>query len=93
MTYRPVIVDTSDIELPPEMESLVEEIAENTHDCWATQRISEGWIYGEKRDDDKKEHPDLVPYGDLTEGEKAYDRTTSIETIKLIMKLGYKISR
>ena len=51
----------------------------------------EGWTYGEERDDAKKHHPCLVPYEDLTETEKEYDRNTSQETLKLIMKLGFKI--
>ena len=38
-----------------------------------------------------KTHPCLVPYEELPECEKEYDRNTSIETLKLIMKLGFKI--
>ena len=43
------------------------------------------------RDDAHKLHPCLVPYDDLPENEKAYDRNTAMETLKLIMKLGFKI--
>ena len=32
-----------------------------------------------------------MPYEELPEEEKAYDRNTSIGTLKLIMKLGFKI--
>ena len=35
----------------------------------------------------------LVPYDELPESEKEYDRNTAIETLKLIIKLGYKITR
>ena len=89
--YRPTPVDTSDIELPEELLKLTERIAENVHDVWAVGRISEGWTYGEQKDPSKKTTPLLVPYGDLPDGEKDYDRNTALETLKLIVKLGYII--
>ena len=46
-----------------------------------------------KRDDVLKQHPCLVPYEELPEEEKVYDRNSSVETLKLIMKLGFKISK
>ena len=39
------------------------------------------------RSDDLKTHPCLVPYEELPEEEKEYDRKTSIGTLKLIIKL------
>jgi ryanodine receptor 2 len=72
---------------------LLERLAENTHDVWAAQRIKEGWEYGPMRDDANKKHPCLVPYADLPESEKEYDRKTSAETIKAVMALGYVISK
>ncbi len=89
--YDPRPVDTSDVILPEELLALTERIAENVHDVWAVGRIAEGWTYGEKKDAKNKVTPDLVPYSDLPENEKAYDRNTAIETLKLIVKLGYKI--
>ena len=89
--YNPNPVDTSAIELPAELVSLTERIAENVHDVWADGRIKSGWKYGPVRDDSKKEHPCLVPYADLTEDEKSYDRNTAVETIKLVLALGYRI--
>ena len=85
-------VDTSDIILPEEMIELTEKIAKNTHDVWAIGRIKEGWKYGEVRDDAKKNTPCMVEYDELPESEKEYDRNTSLETIKLILKLGYTIT-
>ena len=55
--------------------------------------MKDGWTYGKERNDVNKKHPCLVPYDELSEEEKEYDRSTSIETIKLILKLGFKISR
>ncbi|MBQ2324775.1 MAG: Ryanodine receptor Ryr [Clostridia bacterium] len=91
--YTPKPIDTSKISLPEELLQLTEEIAENVHDNWSIGRISEGWTYGEQRDDVKKTHPCLVPYSDLSDSEKSYDRTTALETLKLIVALGYKIEK
>lgn len=89
--YKPKPVDTSNIVLPKELVLLTERIAENVHDVWAQGRIKEGWSYGEKRDDAKKQTPCLVPYAELPEEEKEYDRNTAMETVKLILSLGYEI--
>ena len=90
--YIPQPIDTSDVKLPEELEPLVEQMSKNVHEVWAETRIKQGWKYGEQRNDELKIHPCLVPYEDLPEEEKAYDRNTSIETLKLIMKLGFKIT-
>lgn len=92
-TYVPQPVDTSDIQLPQELNELVEKMAENVHEVWAQSRISQGWTYGAERSDALKQHPCLVPYNELPEVEKAYDRDTALETLKLIAKLGFKISK
>ena len=89
--YIPRPIDTTDVKLPMELEVLVEEMSKNVHEVWAEARISQGWTYGEQRNDELKTHPCLVPYEELPESEKEYDRSTSIETLKLIMKLGFKI--
>jgi ryanodine receptor 2 len=75
--------------LSDELLALTEKLAENTHDVWAKGRIEQGWKYGKTRDDDNKLHPCLIPYSELPESEKEYDRNTALETIKLIYKLGY----
>lgn len=90
--YCPKPINTSDVELSKELLELTEKIAENVHEVWASGRIEQGWTYGPVRDDVKKETPCLVPYSDLPESEKEYDRNTALETLKLIVKLGYKIS-
>jgi len=90
--YIPQPVDMSDVKLPPELEPLVEEMAKNVHDVWAETRIQQGWTYGPERNDELKTHPCLVPYEELPDSEKEYDRNTSIGTLKLILKLGFRIS-
>ena len=89
--YIPQPIDTSDIELPEELNPLLEAMAKNVHEVWAQTRIAQGWQYGPERNDAEKLHPKLIPYEELPEEEKVYDRNTSVETLKLIMKLGFVI--
>lgn len=89
--YEPEPIKTEEVTLSDILTVLQEAIAENAHDVWAINRIKEGWKWGPRRDDEKKENPDLVPYCALSEGEKEYDRQTAMGTIKLIQKLGFEI--
>lgn len=91
--YVPRPVDTNDVVLPVELNELVENIAKNVHEVWAQSRIEQGWTYGEERNDVLKTHPCLIPYEELPEEEKAYDRDTAFGTLKLITKLGFKITK
>ena len=93
MTYEPKPISTAGIELDNALHGLAERLAENNHDHWAQQRIEQGWTYGPERDDQKKTHPDLLPYDQLSETEKGYDRTSVIETLKAIIAAGYQIRR
>ena len=92
-TYVPHPIDTSDVVLPEELIALSEKIAENVHEVWSVGRMKEGWKYGPVKDLEKKETPQLVSYSDLPESEKAFDRNTAFETLKLITKLGFKIEK
>jgi|GEM_PF-551983 RyR domain. len=91
--YVPSPLDTSNIELTEDIRTLTELLAKNTHEVWAKQRMADGWKYGPHRDDERKEHPGLVPYEDLSEGEKAYDRNTALETLRVILALGYRLNK
>lgn len=91
--YIPNPAETSDVKLPEELVPLIEEMAKNVHEVWAKNRLNEGWSYGPVRDDIHKKHPCIIPYEELPESEKEYDRATSQETLKLILKLGFEISK
>src|SRR5438045_4140296 len=91
MPYQPKPIEASSIALPQDLLDLTEHLAENAHDHWARQRIKDGWTYGPNRDDAQKQHPCLVPYDDLPESEKEYDRKAAMETLKAILALGYRI--
>ncbi len=93
MEYKPKPINTDGVELPAELCELRELLAENVHDCWAQQRMSEGWTYGEAKSESKKTTPYLVEYSKLTEEEKEYDRVTAMQTLKAILMLGYSIEK
>lgn len=89
--YFPNPENTDYVTLPAELQPLIEKMAKNVHEVWAKNRINEGWRYGPERDDALRLHPCLVAYEDLPEEEKKYDRATSQETLKLILKSGFTI--
>jgi len=91
--YTPKPMNTAHITLPEELLALTEIIAENVHENWAAGRVKEGWIYGTERNDQKKITPCLVPYDQLPEAEKEFDRNTAMETLKLIVAMGYRIEK
>ena len=92
MSYEPRPVDTSGVSLGSDLQELTELLAQNTHDIWARQRLQDGWTWGPERDDAGKKHPCLVPYAELPNSEKVYDRNTAVETIKVLLSLGYRLS-
>lgn len=91
--YDPKPIDTGEVVLSAELLELTERIAENVHDVWAQGRIAEGWRYGAEKDSNKRTTPLLIPYDQLPDSEKAYDRNTALETLKLVIKLGYSIEK
>lgn len=91
LTYKPGPIDTSRLVLTPEIARLSEILARNTHENWSRLRLADGWRYGPYRNDQKKEHPNLVPYDQLEEAERQYDRQTAMEAIKALLAMGYTI--
>ncbi len=91
-TYVPHPLDTSQISLA-HLEPLLEDLARNAHEMWAQKRIADGWTYGNERNDKLKTHPSLVPYEELSDSEKSYDRALVNEALKSILSLGYTIEK
>ncbi len=91
--YIPKPIDLSDVELHDDLNELREAIAENAHEVWALERQAQGWTYGPQRDDAKKHNPCMVKYSQLPESEKKFDREMAINTLKLVKKLGYDITK
>jgi hypothetical protein len=91
VTYQPAPLDNSRIELSTDLQDLIELLARHNHDLWAKRRMEEGWHWGPQRDDTKKETPMLIPYDELPESEKQYDRDNAVEALKTIVALGFRI--
>ena len=91
--YVPQPLDTKGVQLPQDLEQLVEKMALNVHEVWAAGRIADGWTWGPVRNDRLKHHPCLIPYEELPDSEREYDRHTAVETLKLILSLGYSIEK
>jgi len=91
MIYEPRPIDTSQVSLTPEILQLTERLAENAHDLWAVKRLAEGWTYGPEKRGDVQQTPLLVPYAELPETEKQYDRDLAMETLKALLALGYSL--
>ena len=80
-----------DADIARQLPGLQEILAQHVHDKWAERRTREGWSFGHERDDTSKKHPGLVPYEELSETEKAYDRATAFETLRVVLQHGYQI--
>ncbi len=91
VSYQPEPIDTSRVTLPDDIEALVDKLARNTHEVWSQTRIDQGWSFGQHRDDDRREHPCLIHYEELSESEKDVDRNTAVQVLKTIIALGYSI--
>ena len=93
MVYKPAPVDTSGVALDRELAHLNEALARNAHENWAKLRIAEGWRHGPERNDVRREHPNLLPFEELPESEKEYDRQTASQTIQALLAMGFSIQR
>ncbi len=93
MTYQPEPIDTSAVVLTDDLLGLTEVLARNAHDVWARLRLDQGWRWGPERDDERTEHPSLVPYEQLPESEKQADRDTAIGTLRAILALDYRVEK
>lgn len=93
MEYKPNPIDTSEVILPEGVLEIVEYLAKNTHEVWASGKMKEGYRYGTENSIVEKTHSSLVPYEELSESEKDFDRNTLLETIKLLLKMGYVIEK
>lgn len=93
MKYNPEPIDTSGISLPEDLAKILETLSENTHEIWAKSRIEDGWMHGQRRNDRLRRSPMLVPYKNLPESEKKYDRVIVENLMKTLIKLGFDIVR
>jgi hypothetical protein len=93
MSYVPNPLDTSRVHLNQQLSDLIDRLAQNNHEVWARQRLADGWQYGPARDDQRKQHPSLIPYEELSDEEKAYDIVMATELVKAILALGFQVEK
>lgn len=58
---------------------------------WAKSKIDEGWKYGAKKDEKNKIHPDLIPFFELNEDGRKYNKDSVSDTLKVILALGWRM--
>lgn len=44
-----------------------------SHESWAREKHADGWVYGEVKNAEKKEHPCMVPFSHLPKEQQAKD--------------------
>jgi len=74
-------------------EEEVERMAEMEHGRWNVERLHDGWRYGKNRDDACKIHDCLVPWHDLPEGIKPYDRKSVRKFPEILAKASLEVYR
>ena len=58
----------------------IEQLSQWEHARWNWQKILQGWVYGSKKDEAQKTHPCILPWNQLPDNIKEYDR----ENVRLI---------
>jgi len=71
----------------------MELLAEMEHRRWVAERLLAGWTYGPKKDLERRENPNLVPWVELTEEIRNYDRDTVGKISTLLESVGKKVCR
>lgn len=73
--------------------SELEYLAYLEHQRWMDERMEAGWILGAVRDDERRAHPDLVPYDELSETSRELDRSAVNEIISILETAGLGVYR
>lgn len=87
--YKPAPLDLSGIELTGRVEELIELLAENTHNVWSSERISQGWTYAVSDDPLNRRSPHLVPYSFVDPLIKKANMDTAADTVRTLLAYGY----
>ena len=68
-------------------------LAEMEHERWMQEKITDGWSYGSERNDEKRIHPSMVPYEQLSDSEKEKDRDTVRNIPRILSLIDFQIYR
>ena len=71
----------------------ITKMARLEHELWCQAKESDGWTYGEQRDENKRTHPDLVSWDNLPEGEREKNLTVVRQIPALLARIGFQIDR
>jgi len=71
----------------------VEDLAKSEHQRWYESKIKTGWKYGDPRDDAKKLHPSILPWEEISEGEREKDRMMVREIPDIVAAAGMTLAR
>ena len=80
--FFPTPISTENMSLSPTVMDVIDVLSENLHEVWSVNKIDAGWTYGPSRDDTAKTTPCLTHYAELTDVDRNYDITLTVETIK-----------
>lgn len=80
----------SDVEFSPDQ---IERLAALEHWRWCVDRWLDGWTYAVERNDARLQHNLLVPYDQLTEAIKEFDRQAVRDIVALVALSGASIQR
>lgn len=68
---------------------------EQSHESWLAEKRAAGWRYGPTKDPEKKQHPCMVPYGELPDEQRVKDHLfcRTVELMKDILDNGIETVR
>lgn len=71
----------------------IELMARLEHERWMLEKRSAGYVYGPQKYDEKMTHPCLLIWEELTEDDRAKDRSTVTDIPKFLADLGLEVYR
>jgi voltage-gated potassium channel Kch len=71
----------------------VESLAEMEHERWCAERRAEGWSYAAQRDDARHHSPYLLPWAELPESVKDWNRATARGLPDFVARAGFAVVR
>ena len=83
--HRPIKQTIWNISASSGRDAVLEVLASSEHQRWMAEKIMDGWRGGVVRDNQRKVHPDIKPYQDLSEEVKQKDRVQVSKALGLTL--------
>jgi hypothetical protein len=61
---------------------------EESHENWMKQKLADGWVWGETKSPESKQHPCLVPFHELPVEQRAKDHIF----VAVVLAMGYELT-